>query len=206
MILKTDKIAELLRAREEDPLIIVPEPVIDMGAGAVDLRLGTWFLTFRHTRIPLQQSDDKPEVARQLAKMHYVPFGEKFYLHPRSFVLGITLEWIRLKRNLVGIVTGKSSLGRCGLIIATATGVHPGFTGCLTLELTNLGEIPIAIEPGMQICQLFLHWACPEESQTAHKSAFNAQTRPTPGQINIDDLARKLSSKSWKVGEANQGQ
>ncbi len=86
-------------------------------------------------------------------------FGEDFILHPRSFVLGVTLEWLRMPSNFAGYVIGKSSWGRRGLIIATATGVHPGFTGCLTLELSNIGDLPIAIRPGMTIAQLFVHSA-----------------------------------------------
>ena len=109
-------------------------------------------------------------------------------------MLGITLEWLRLPKNLAGIVTGKSSWGRRGLIIATATGVHPGFAGCLTLELTNLGGIPISIEPGMEICQLFLHEAN-SETQTADKSQFLIRRKPTLGNVIVDDFARRLSGQ-----------
>jgi dCTP deaminase len=76
-------------------------------------------------------------------RQHFVPFGQKFVLHPGRFALGSTLEWLRLPATMSGYVTGKSSLGRHGLIIETAAGIHPSFSGCLTLELANVGEVPL---------------------------------------------------------------
>src|SRR3546814_13637367 len=86
-----------------------------------------------------------------------MPFGSNYVLHPGRFVLGVTLEWLRLPASLSGYVTGKSSLGRHGLVIETAAGIHPQFSGCLTLELATVGEVPLEIYPGMPICQIFLH-------------------------------------------------
>jgi dCTP deaminase len=134
------------------------DDLVNSGSAAVDIRLGTWFVTPRNTRLAVLNLVRKPEDhidEAKLTKRHYVPFGGQFILHPRSFVLAATLEWIRLPADLAGYIHGRSSWGRRGLIIATASGIHPGFTGCLTLELTNLGEIPIEITPGMAICQLF---------------------------------------------------
>jgi dCTP deaminase len=102
------------------------------------------------------------------------------------------LEWIRLPRNLAAIVTGKSSWGRRGLIIATATGVHPGFSGCLTLEITNLGEIPIKIRPGIHICQLFVHKMV-SETVDADKSRFAVSRKPKFSRIEMDAFAKQLS-------------
>lgn len=129
----------------------------------------------------------------QLTETHYVPFGGTYILHPRSFVLGITLEWLRLPRKLAGSVIGKSSWGRRGLVIATATGVHPGFTGCLTLELTNVGEIPIEISPGMLICQLSLHRV--EGDYRIDQSTFAGKRKPVLGPpITRDRLAERLAN------------
>ncbi|GAH46269.1 unnamed protein product, partial [marine sediment metagenome] len=100
-----------------------------------------------------------------LIESHYVPLGNDFILHPNQFVLGITLEWIHFPKDLAGYVIGRSSWGRQGLIIATATGVHPGFSGCLVLELSNSGEVPIHIYPGLRIAQLFVHRLETEEYQ-----------------------------------------
>src|SRR5437899_9334002 len=86
--------------------------------------------------------------------------------------------------------TNPSSLGRRGLIIATAVGVHPGFTGCLTLELSNLGDVPIIIRPGMTVAQLFLHAvAGATEPESVDRSAFYCKRRPVLGELVQDDIA-----------------
>lgn len=167
MILKADEIATLLGITSQtksDRLIIRPEPPLEAlresGAASIDLRLGTWFMTLHRRRMrALETGEESSSVYgdAKFTRMNYVPFGGTYYLHPRSFALAATLEWIRMPKNLAGYVIGRSSWGRRGLIIATAAGVHPGFTGCLTLELTNVGEIPLEIKPGLLICQLFLH-------------------------------------------------
>ncbi len=200
MILKADRIAYLIESREppSDPLVITPCPKIEefkrSGSASMDLRLGCWFAMLRPSRAPIL--DVGPTVsesltAEALTKLHYVRFGDKFVLHPRAFVLGITLEWIRLPRNIAGYVTSRSSWGRRGLNIATATGVHPGFTGCLTLELFNSGEVPIALYPGMAISQFFMHWVdtC---SEKVDRSQLAGHRRPFLGTIELDEFARKL--------------
>jgi dCTP deaminase len=198
MILKSEVIAELLRARTDDPLIITPEPDIEKlktaGSASVDLRLGTWFVSLRQSRVPYLEilQSTGGSAFPQFTKTHFVPFGEKYYLHPRAFALGTTLEWIRLPRNLFGYVIGRSTWGRRGLIIATATGVHPGFTGCLTLELTNVGELPVEIEPGMSICQIVLHKVDGAADYT-DQSAFVGQRRPVLGRVQPDTLADALA-------------
>jgi len=165
MILSSEHLAMRLEAQapyDSDPLIIAPRPDLNklrkQGAASVDLRLGCWFLALKQSRSPCYDIKEKNVPSETaLSKMHYVPFGRSFILHPRSFVLGSTLEWVRLPVDIAGYVTSRSSWGRRGLIIATATGVHPHFTGCLTLELFNSGEIPVALYPGVAICQFFMH-------------------------------------------------
>jgi dCTP deaminase len=196
MILKAERVAELLRAGGSDPLCIIPQPVLssleESGAASVDLRLGTWFVSLRQARMAFLTTGEQGATA-QFTRHQYVRFGSEYFLHPGAFVLGVTLEWLRLPKDLAAYVTGKSSWGRRGLIIATATGVHPGFKGCLTLELSNVGEIPIAIKPGMTICQLFLHNV--EGSKTDHidRSRFVGLRRPVVGNIRLDPIAQKLA-------------
>lgn len=202
MILKADKIAHLLETGEpeSDPLVITPKPNLDVfkqsGAGSIDLRLGCWFAVLRQTRAALL--DVGPTIsekltAEALTKMHYVRFGDKFVLHPRAFVLGSTLEWIRMPKNIAGYVTSRSSWGRRGLIIATATGVHPGFTGCLTLELFNTGQVPIALYPGMAISQFFLHHV-DTNSDKLDRSPLAGRRRPFLGAIELDEIAARLAT------------
>lgn len=82
---------------------------------------------------------------------------------------------------LAAYVIGRSSWGRDGLIIATAVGVHPNFSGVLTLELTNLGEIPIRLYPGLTIAQLFIHNVDEQPTRDAIKSSFAGSTGPRSG-------------------------
>jgi dCTP deaminase len=117
-----------------------------------------------------------------------VPIGDFFVLHPGQFVLGETLEWIHLPKNLVAFVIGKSTWGRDGLIIATAIGVHPNFSGILTLEISNVGEIPIYLYPGLAIAQLFLAAVdLTAESVKPVPSAFQLQTGPRTRNVEIED-------------------
>jgi dCTP deaminase len=88
-------------------------------------------------------------------------------------------------------VTGKSSLGRRGLVIETASGIQPGFSGCLALELSNVGEVPIALLPGMQICQIFVHEVGPDPKPA--KSQFIGRRKPVLGTVRPDDILVKLS-------------
>ncbi len=223
MVLRTEVIANLIRDGEAtsavDPLVIAPKPKLDgpdgldeQGAGAVDLRLGTWFLGLRQSKQPYlkvavedthtQDEKSNKDSARRrpeqrcspLCKYSYVRFGESYYLHPGSFVLGTTLEWLRIPRNLFGSVMGKSTVGRRGLVIATATAVHPGFIGCVTLELANIGEIPIAIRPGMHICQLCLYEAqMLEPRKEVDQSQHIGKRRAELGTWTLDSLAQGLA-------------
>jgi dCTP deaminase len=200
-MLQAREIVERLRdthAPADRRLILTPTPNLDelelSGAASVDLRLGTWFVSLRPGRTPIldiidqtQQEDSE----QKLTKTSYVPFGSRFILHPGSFVLAVTLEWLRMPNDWGGYVVGRSSWGRRGLIIATATGVHPRFTGCLTLELANVGEIPIAVRPGMSICQIFFHKTSTPVKQP-EQSFFVAHTRPVLGPLAPDAICSRL--------------
>jgi dCTP deaminase len=146
------------RINETHTLCIVP--LIDVnnlkekGGASVDLRLGRWFRSMIQTKVTKITIGDRRREG-SISKEHYVRFNDEFILHPGQFVIGNTLEWIRLPNDLSGYVTGKSSWGRRGLIIETAAGIHPGFTGCLTLELANVGSAPIALIPECPCAKFF---------------------------------------------------
>jgi dCTP deaminase len=188
----------LCESAELGMLSVVPKPdlaaIRNDGAASIDLRLGRWFRTLRPSRTPLLDIAIglTPDVSQQdahLTKEHFVRFGEPFVLHPHNFVLGITLEWIRMPRDLGGYIVGKSSLARRGLIIETAAGVQPGFSGCLALELSNVGEVPLALVPGMRVCQIFLHRVLEGRPAT---SQFSGRRKPVLGNVQADDVLRKL--------------
>jgi dCTP deaminase len=198
MILSAHEIAkELSSPHATDPFVLAPKPdlraIARSGAAAVDLRLGTWFLTAKTSTHTVLDIYDKDEAniphERDIMRRMYVPLGKKFILHPRSFVLAATLEWIRMPKRFAGYVNGRSSWGRRGLVIETAPGVHPGFTGCLTLELANVGEIPIALMPGASICQLFTH-CIKGESNAPDDSAFIGYRAPRLGKITMDPFLK----------------
>lgn len=205
MILRGAHIKDLLRDGQspdaDDPLVITPTPVLastdQLGAASIDLRLGTWFVSLRQARMSLI-SVNEPGAPAQLTKSHYVPYGSGYILHPGGFVLGATIEWVRMPQSLAAYVIGKSSWGRRGLIIATATGVHPGFKGCLTLELSNVGEIPIELEPGLEICQLFFHTVRHSAGTEVDQSQFIGRRRPVLGTIKRDEIARRLAQSGAK--------
>ena len=166
------------------PLLRIPE-LRKKNAAGLDLRLGRWFRTMRQTKVTAIEGGDSTN-EESISKEHYIRFNDFFVLHPGDFVIGITLEWLKLPINLAAYVTGKSSWGRRGLIIETAAGIHPGFTGCLTLELANVGAAPIKLNPGMQICQIFLHEV--NNRDRASVTQFVGYRKPGLGHVSKDDL------------------
>jgi dCTP deaminase len=187
-------------ALDEAALRVIPRPQFDAdrsGEASVDLRLGRWFRTLRQSRthiLDITESDDISTSESRLTKEYFVRFDDSFVLHPGKFVLGITLEWLGLPAYLSGYVTGRSSWGRRGLIIETAAGIQPGFKGCLTLELTNVGEAPIALWPGMRICQVFFHTV--ENPGKEARGQFTGRRKPILGQLRADNVVRRLRGDS----------
>ena len=119
---------------------------------SVDVQLDRGFLVFRNSRLPFI---DVRKGAEELTERVEITDDVPFILHPGEFVLGSTLENIGLPNDLVARVEGKSSLGRLGLLIHSTAGyVDPGFKGHLTLELSNVANLPITLYFGMKIGQL----------------------------------------------------
>lgn len=197
MILKHSAIKAALKGAEQfanDPLYIIPsttelDPAPD-GAATIDLRLGRWFQTLRQVNDTHFDVKKRSFSEASITDRHFIPFGKAFVLHPGHFALGATLEWIKIPRQCAGAVVGKSSWGRRGLIIETAPTVHPGFTGCLTLELTNVGTLPLMLYPGLKVCQLQLAFA---EGDGVGASAFDGRRRPVLGEIRPDSFFSQLT-------------
>jgi dCTP deaminase len=119
---------------------------------SVDLRLGDSFRVFHNHRVTAIDLRDPPT---NLTEEVVIREGEPFAIHPGEFALGRTLETVAIPDDVVARIEGKSSLGRLGLIVhATAGFVDPGFTGSLTLEITNLTRVPIKLYAGLPIAQL----------------------------------------------------
>ncbi len=127
---------------------------------SVDVRLGPdLIVTKRTTGLAFYDPARADEIADELADYQsYVrrPLGTAFYLHPGEFAIARTLEHIRLPTDLSGQALGRSSWGRLGLIIATATMIQPNFAGTITLELSNVGTVPMVLYVGVRIAQISL--------------------------------------------------
>lgn len=155
---------------------------------SIDLRVDRYFRVFENHKY----AHIDPKVAQlDLTTMVEVDGDEPFILHPGEFVLGSTLERVRLANNIVARLEGKSSLGRLGLLIHSTAGfVDPGFNGYLTLELSNVATLPIAIYPEMKIGQLSFYQLTTEAdhpygSDTAG-SKYQGQRGPTASRVHED--------------------
>jgi dCTP deaminase len=156
-----------------DPTLVQPS--------SIDVRLDRFFRVFNnhlYTHIdPAQQQDD-------LTAMVEVADGQPFVLHPGEFVLASTLEIITLGDQLAGRLEGKSSLGRLGLLTHSTAGfIDPGFSGHVTLELSNVANLPIMLWPGMKIGQLCIfRLSSPAEhpyGASVYGSRYQGQRGPT---------------------------
>ncbi len=123
-------------------------------ASSMDLRLGSTFKLYEHSKFAVLDPK-RPETFHGLMRTIVVAEGESYIVQPGEFVLGVTQETITLPDDLVARVEGRSSLGRLGIIVHSTAGfVDPGFSGTITLEISNLNRMPVALYPGMRICQL----------------------------------------------------
>jgi dCTP deaminase len=124
----------------------------DIQPSSVDLHVDRYYRVFANHKYPLI---DVKQPLENLTELVETTGDEPFILHPGEFVLGSTLEYVRLPHDLVARLEGKSSLGRLGLLIHSTAGyVDPGFEGHLTLELSNVANLPITIYPEMKIGQI----------------------------------------------------
>ena len=153
---------------------------------SVDVRLDRFFRVFEnHKYSVIDPSIEQPDLTREVA----VEANEEFILHPGEFVLASTYEIIPLPDDIAGRLEGKSSLGRLGLLTHSTAGfIDPGFSGHITLELSNVANLPVKLFPGMKIGQLCLiKLSSPAENpygSALYGSRYQGQRGPT-------------ASKSW---------
>jgi dCTP deaminase len=167
---------------EAGRLAVEPWDAALVQPSSVDVRLDRFFRVFNNSQYthidPAVQQDDLTALVE--------PEGEApFVLHPGEFVLGSTLEIVTLPDDLAGRLEGKSSLGRLGLLTHSTAGfIDPGFTGHITLELSNVANLPITLWPGMKIGQLCLfRLSSPAEhpyGSAVYGSRYQGQRGPTP--------------------------
>lgn len=152
----------------EKEIVIKPFDPKCVQPSSVDLHLGNDFLVFdSHSQSVI---DTRKEVDGLMKRIE-VKGDRPLILHPREFVLGTTIEWLKIPIDLVARLEGKSSLGRIGLIIHSTAGYFdPGFEGQATLEISNLSNLPIALYKGMRICQMsYIQMTSPAEFPYGHQ-------------------------------------
>ena len=185
-MLLTDQ--DLRKEVESGRLALDPFDVEMLQPSSIDVRLDRFFRVFNNTRYthidPAQQQDE-------LTSLVETPEGERFVLHPGEFVLGSTYEMVTLPDDLAGRLEGKSSLGRLGLLTHSTAGfIDPGFSGHITLELSNVANLPITLHPGMKIGQLCLFkLSSPAEHPYGSKQAgsrYQGQRGPTPSRAYLN--------------------
>lgn len=159
-------------------------------ASSMDLRLGKFFKVYEHSKFPVLDPL-KMDSFQGLTKMVEITNPEEpFIVHPGDFVLGVTMEKVKLGDDLVARVEGRSSLGRLGIIVHSTAGfIDAGFEGTITLEITNINRIPVALYPGMRVCQLaFEEMSSPAEVPYSKKasSKYQGQSLPEESRLTID--------------------
>ncbi|MFM6967761.1 MAG: dCTP deaminase [Microbacteriaceae bacterium] len=163
---------------------------LDMGMiqpSSIDVRLDKFFRLFDNHKYPfIDPAEEQPDLTRAVE----VSNDEPFILHPGEFVLGSTFELVTLPNDIAARLEGKSSLGRLGLLTHSTAGfVDPGFSGHVTLELSNVATLPIKLWPGMKIGQLcFFRLTSESENpygSEKYGSRYQGQRGPT-------------ASRSWK--------
>ncbi len=145
---------DIVRYLEMGKIKITPPPDLtkQLGSCSIDFRLGNIFRVFEHSKHPY--IDLRAEIAiDELMHKVEVPDGETFTMQPGEFVLAATLETLELSDDVMARLEGRSSLGRLGIIVHSTAGLFdPGWIGTATLELGNLGRMPVRLVPGMRIC------------------------------------------------------
>lgn len=147
---------DIKKALKSGHIKISPTPnfLTQLGSCMLDLQLGNTFRVFNHSRTPYLDPQD-PETLKAATAEVVMRNGEPFILHPGEFVLAMTKEFITMPDDLTGRLEGRSSIGRMGVVVhSTAANIECGFRGNITLELANMGRIPVMLYPGMRICSL----------------------------------------------------
>jgi dCTP deaminase len=175
-------------AIESGRIQIDPYEPTHVQPSSVDLRVGDGFRVFMNHKY---SQIDPRDPQSDLTQLVQVSANEPFMLHPGEFVLGSTLERVKLGNDVVARLEGKSSLGRLGLLIHSTAGfIDPGFEGHITLELSNVATLPIAIYPGMKIGQVSFYQMTTEADLPYGSpelgSKYQGQSGPTASRSHQD--------------------
>lgn len=185
MVLSDRDIKKYLKSKQ---IVVKPAPnlVEQLGSNSLDLRLGNSFRIFDHSKFAFIDPFEK-NTSSDVTREVVVGKNERFIMQPGDFVLGTTMEFIEIPDTLVGSLEGRSSIGRLGVIIhSTAASVECGFRGHITLELANMGKMPVALYPGMRICSIsFAELSSPAEVPYYKKKNAKYVGQLGPGESKI---------------------
>lgn len=180
MILSDIDIAAEIKKKR---LLISPFNKKNIQPASYDVCLGSEFRIFKNTQKPFL---DVKEDFSEFMELIKIPQGKPLIVHPGEFLLGTTIENIKVPNDIVVQLMGRSSVGRLGIIVhATAGFVDPGFEGQITLEMANVANIPIALYPGMRIGQISLtRLSTPSKNPYSPKrNKYKGQKGPTVSRI-----------------------
>ena len=188
-ILTEDRIKKRLKGPKNR---LVVTPILSpkqISGSSIDVRLGNQFIVFRmHMLGVFKPYNTSPGDLRKMQERQIVRFGHPFVLHPGMLALGSTFEYLSMPPDLSCYVEGRSSWARLGLQIATATVVEPCFKGTPTLELSNVGTIPIELYPGVRIAQLIFHDAEPPRvSPYGKHRKYDCPVGPHFSKVHLDE-------------------
>lgn len=173
-----------------------------IGPASVDIRLGSSIAVPRRTFVGSHDVTDAKR-ARQVEKRLYdrirLKYHSEFVLHPNQLILAVTLEYVSLPFKIFGQVASRSSWGRLGLVVATASVVQPGFKGCLTLELANLSDSPVALYPGLLIGQLVFYQVETGAEKAIYSGRYDCPTEAGLPQFFADEVDQEM--KFWGHSE-----
>lgn len=170
-------------------LIITPllSPKKQVTEASVDVRLGNEFILTRKRTFPSLDIAERERVRSRIGVYQErvrIEFHEQFVLHPHQLVLGSTLEYLKLPDDMGAYLTGRSSWGRLGLVIETAAFIAPHFRGCVTLELVNVGEVPLILYPGVRIAQIVFHTT---QGEANYHGRYVCPTGPQFSRVHEDE-------------------
>lgn len=172
-------------------LVITPYLNENVQPSSIDLLLDPTFRIFR--TIHKAFIDIRTDTSAELTELVQVAEDEGLVIHPGNFILGSTVEHVEIPNNLVARLEGRSSIGRLGIVIHSTAGyIDPGFKGNITLEISNLSNIPVKLYPRMRIAQLsFEELTTPADApygsdKLAHKSKYQNQSGPVSSRIDAD--------------------
>lgn len=196
-ILGKTKIVELLNTpSREDRLFITP--ILEskqISDSSFDVRLSFDFVTIKRGNVGVFDPAGDEKAPDRFRTLHHLNRQEPFYLHPNEMALASTLEHFRLPNTIGAYVTSRSTWGRRGLIIATATAVNPGFRGTITLELVNHGNVPLVLYPGLSVAQIVFHSAVGAEDYDGTLANQTGPLQPSVSRKSKGDDAFWLPNK-----------